>query len=167
MPDVAPTPESTARYRPWLQVALAEAKASLDSGGIPIGAALVAADGTVLGRGHNRRVQDDDPSVHGETAAFRNAGRQRTYAGTTMVTTLAPCWYCSGLVRQFGIPRVVIGEARTFHGAHHWLAAHGVEIVLLDDPACVQLMSDFVTANPDLWFEDIGAEDAEPSQQPE
>ena len=147
---------ATARYHSWLQVAFAEAKAGRDSGGIPIGAALMAADGTVLGRGHNRRVQEDDPSAHGETAAFRNAGRQRTYAGTTMVTTLSPCWYCSGLVRQFAIPRVVIGEARTFHGGHDWLAEHGVEIVLLDDPECAQLMAGFIAANPHLWFEDIG-----------
>ncbi len=111
----------------------------------------------MLGRGRNRRVQDDDPSVHGETSAFRNAGRQRSYRGTTMVTTLSPCWYCSGLVRQFGISRVVIGEARTFSGGHGWLAEHGVEIVLLDDERCVRMMSDFIAANPALWNEDIGA----------
>ncbi|MFJ4987770.1 nucleoside deaminase [Streptomyces sp. NPDC088732] len=141
-----------------LTTAVAEARAGLAEGGIPIGAALYAADGsTVLGRGHNRRVQDGDPSAHGETAAFRAAGRQRTYRGTTMVTTLSPCWYCSGLVRQFGISRVVIGEARTFRGGHDWLAEHGVEIVLLDDPECVQLMTDFIGARPDLWNEDIGA----------
>ena len=116
-----------------LDVALGEARAGLAEGGIPIGAALFAADGTLLGRGHNRRVQDDDPSMHAETAAFRAAGRQRDYRGTTMVTTLSPCWYCSGLVRQFGISAVVVGEAGTFHGGHDWLAEHGVEIVLLDD----------------------------------
>ena len=142
----------------WLAVAVAEARAGLAEGGIPIGAALIAADGTVLGRGHNRRVQDDDPSIHGETAAFRNAGRQPTYRGTTMVTTLSPCWYCSGLVRQFGISRVVIGEARTFFGGHKWLAENGIEIVLLDDLTCVQLMTDFIAANPRLWNEDIGVE---------
>ncbi|MDX3071673.1 nucleoside deaminase [Streptomyces sp. NPDC088354] len=141
-----------------LATAVAEARAGLAEGGIPIGAALYAADGrTVLGRGHNRRVQDGDPSAHGETAAFRAAGRQRTYRGTTMVTTLSPCWYCSGLVRQFGISRVVIGEARTFHGGHDWLAGHGVEIVLLDDPECAALMTEFIAARPDLWNEDIGA----------
>jgi cytosine deaminase len=147
-------------YRRWLAVAVGEAKAGLAEGGIPIGAALIGSDGQVLGSGHNRRVQDDDPSVHGETAAFRNAGRQRSYAGTTMVTTLSPCWYCSGLVRQFGIGRVVIGEARNFHGGHDWLAEHGVDIVLLDDPECARLMSDFIDANPRLWYEDIG-EDAD------
>ena len=120
---------------PLLDVALAEARAGLAEGGIPIGAALFAADGTLLGRGHNRRVQDGDPSMHAETAAFRAAGRQRDYRKTVMVTTLSPCWYCSGLVRQFGIGAVVIGESRTFTGGHDWLAEHGVEVTLLDDDA--------------------------------
>ncbi|WP_340376913.1 nucleoside deaminase [Streptomyces sp. SS7] len=142
--------------RTWLATAVAEARAGLAEGGIPIGAALYGPDGTLLGRGRNRRVQDDDPSTHAETAAFRAAGRQRSYRGTTMVTTLSPCWYCSGLVRQFGISRVVVGEATTFHGGHDWLAAHGVEIVLLDDPGCVGMMHDFVERNPALWNEDIG-----------
>ncbi|QOV36401.1 nucleoside deaminase [Streptomyces ferrugineus] len=142
--------------RGWLGTALAEARAGLGEGGIPIGAALYGADGSLLGRGHNRRVQDGDPSMHAETAAFRAAGRQRSYRGTTMVTTLSPCWYCSGLVRQFGISRVVIGEAVTFHGGHDWLAEHGVEIVLLDDPECVDLMRTFIKHHPDLWNEDIG-----------
>ncbi|MFJ4632767.1 MULTISPECIES: nucleoside deaminase [unclassified Streptomyces] len=145
-----------AQARTWLATAVAEARAGLAEGGIPIGAALYGADGTLLGRGHNRRVQDDDPSMHAETAAFRSAGRQRSYRGTTMVTTLSPCWYCSGLVRQFGISRVVVGEAATFHGGHDWLAGHGVEIVLLDDPECTSLMRDFIKNNPELWNEDIG-----------
>lgn len=145
-----------AQARSWLAVAVSEARAGLAEGGIPIGAALFGADGTLLGRGHNRRVQDGDPSTHGETAAFRNAGRQRSYRGTTMVTTLSPCWYCSGLVRQFGISRVVVGEAVTFHGGHDWLAEHGVEIVLLDDAECTALMRDFIKNNPALWNEDIG-----------
>jgi cytosine deaminase len=148
--------EGTARS--WLAVAVAEARAGLAEGGIPIGAALVGADGTVLGRGHNRRVQDDDPSMHAETSAFRNAGRQASYRGTTMVTTLSPCWYCSGLVRQFGISRVVIGEARTFHGGHDWLADHGVEVLVLDDPGCVAMMRDFIATHPELWDEDIGVD---------
>ncbi|MEU4447369.1 nucleoside deaminase [Actinosynnema sp. NPDC050801] len=139
-----------------LAVAVAEAQAGLAEGGIPIGAALFTADGTLLGRGHNRRVQDDDASTHAETAAFRAAGRRTSYRGTVMVTTLSPCWYCSGLVRQFGIPHVVVGEARTFQGGHEWLAEHGVEITLLDDPTCVRMMTDFITAKPELWFEDIG-----------
>ncbi|MFJ6677248.1 nucleoside deaminase [Actinosynnema sp. NPDC091369] len=139
-----------------LAVAVAEARAGLAEGGIPIGAALFSADGELLGRGHNRRVQDGDASTHAETAAFRAAGRRATYRGTVMVTTLSPCWYCSGLVRQFGIPRVVIGEARTFHGGHDWLAEHGVAITLLDDDECVRMMTDFIAAKPELWFEDIG-----------
>ncbi|MET9146461.1 MULTISPECIES: nucleoside deaminase [unclassified Streptomyces] len=145
-----------AQARAWLGPALAEARAGLAEGGIPVGAALYAADGTLLGRGRNRRVQDGDPSLHAETAAFRAAGRQRSYRGTTMVTTLSPCWYCSGLVRQFGIGRVVVGEAVTFHGGHGWLAEHGTEIVVLDDPECVELMRGFVRERPELWREDIG-----------
>ena len=139
-----------------LAVALAEARAGLAEGGIPIGAALFGADGSLLGRGHNRRVQDGDPSVHAETDAFRRAGRQRSYRGTTMVTTLSPCWYCSGLVRQFGISRLVVGESRTFTGGHDWLAAHGVDVVVLDDPACVDLLRAFVAERPEVWAEDIG-----------
>ncbi|POX56447.1 tRNA-specific adenosine deaminase [Streptomyces sp. Ru71] len=150
-------PLDRAQARRRLATALAEARAGLAEGGIPIGAALYGADGTLLGRGRNRRVQDDDPSTHAETAAFRAAGRQRSYRGTTMVTTLSPCWYCSGLIRQFGISRVVIGEATTFHGGHDWLAEHGVEIVLLDDAECVALMRDFIERHPALWREDIGA----------
>ncbi|RFU23475.1 nucleoside deaminase [Geodermatophilus marinus] len=152
-----PLDEETARS--WLALAVEEARAGRDEGGIPIGAVLVGRDGAVLGRGHNRRVQDGDPSVHGETAAFRDAGRQRSYRGTTMVTTLSPCWYCSGLVRQFGISRLVVGEARTFSGGHDWLAEHGVEVVVLDDPGCAGMMAEFVAAHPDLWFEDIGEDD--------
>ena len=142
--------------RVLLETAVAEARQGLAEGGIPIGAALFAADGTLLGRGHNRRVQDLDPSMHAETSAFRAVGRQRSYRGTTMVTTLSPCWYCSGLVRQFGISRVVIGEATTFHGGHDWLAEHGVEITILDDPECIALMTAFIETRPELWFEDIG-----------
>jgi creatinine deaminase len=139
-----------------LAVAIAEAQIGLAEGGIPIGAALFGPDGELWGRGHNRRVQDGDPSVHGETSAFRAAGRRRSYRGTTMVTTLSPCWYCSGLVRQFGISKVVIGESRTFTGGHDWLAENGVEITILDDPTCVGMMTDFIEANPALWNEDIG-----------
>lgn len=139
-----------------LAVAVEEARAGLAEGGIPIGAALFDEHGELLGRGRNRRVQDDDPSMHAETAAFRAAGRMRGYRRTTMVTTLSPCWYCSGLVRQFGIGRVVVGEARTFSGGHDWLAEHGVLVTVLEDPECIRLMTDFVTARPELWFEDIG-----------
>jgi cytosine/creatinine deaminase len=145
-------------YKAWLAVAVEEARAGLAEGGIPIGGALIGRDGQVLGRGHNRRVQNDDPSIHGETDAFRNAGRQTSYRGTTMVTTLSPCWYCSGLVRQFGISRVVIGEAQNFHGGHDWLAENGVEVIVLDDPDCIKMLGDFIAANPALWNEDIGEE---------
>jgi len=139
-----------------LDVAVAQARAGQAEGGIPIGAALFGADGTLLGRGHNRRVQDGDPSMHAETAAFRAAGRQRSYRGTTMVTTLSPCWYCSGLVRQFGISNLVIGESTTFTGGHDWLAEHGVSVTLVNDPGCVAMMTEFIERYPQLWFEDIG-----------
>ncbi|MEU3397016.1 nucleoside deaminase [Streptomyces filamentosus] len=145
--------------RRWLATAFEEARAGLGEGGVPIGAALYGGGGELLGRGRNRRVQDGDPSAHAETAAFRDAGRQRSYRGTTMVTTLSPCWYCSGLVRQFGISRVVVGEDRTFRGGRDWLAEHGVEVVVLDDPACVALMRGFVADRPELWNEDIGQGD--------
>ncbi|WP_163513444.1 nucleoside deaminase [Fodinicola acaciae] len=141
-----------------LAVAREEAELGKAEGGVPIGAALFTIGGQLLGRGHNRRVQDDDPSTHAETAAFRNAGRRPHYRDTVMVTTLSPCWYCSGLVRQFGISQVVIGEATTFSGGHDWLAELGVGITIVEDPACVALMTEFVRDRPDLWFEDIGGE---------
>lgn len=125
---------------------------------MPIGAALFDREGTLLGAGHNRRVQDDDPSTHAETAAFRAAGRRRGYADTVMVTTLAPCWYCSGLIRQFRIPEVVIGQDRTFRGGHLWLAEHGVKITIVDDAECVSLLTAFISARPDIWYEDIGVD---------
>ncbi len=142
--------------RQMLDIAFEEAQIGFAEGGIPIGGALFAADGTLLGRGHNRRVQLGDPSIHGETDAFRNAGRQRSYRGTTMATTLSPCWYCSGLIRQFGISRLVIGEQQTFVGGHDWLTEHGVEVVILDDPRCVALLGDYISAYPEVWNEDIG-----------
>src|SRR5207244_7520077 len=126
------------------QVAIEEARAGLAEGGIPIGAAIFTADGALFGRGHNRRVQEDDPSVHAETDAFRKSGRQRTYRDKIMVTTLAPCWYCSGLVRQFQIGTVVVGESVNFAGGLDWLREHGVKIVDLRDEACVQLLVDFI-----------------------
>jgi creatinine deaminase len=139
-----------------LLIALDEARAGAAEGGVPIGAALFGADGTLLGRGRNRRIQDGDPSIHGETAAFRAAGRQRSYRGTTMVTTLSPCWYCSGLIRQFGIGNLVVGEAETFRGQHDWLAAAGVSVTLLDDAECKALMREFIRSHNDVWLEDIG-----------
>ncbi|TQN30466.1 cytosine deaminase [Haloactinospora alba] len=155
-PPPAGSQDVPAEYRSWLEVALEEARAGRAEGGVPIGAALVGEHGRVLGRGRNRRVQDGDPAVHAETAAFSRAGRRRSYATTTMVTTLSPCWYCSGLVRQFGIPRVVVGEAGTFSGGREWLAANGVEVVVLGDERCRRLMAEFVAAEPEVWDEDIG-----------
>ena len=139
-----------------LAVALAEARAGAAEGGVPIGAALVDAGGTVIGRGHNRRVQDGDPATHGETAAFRAAGRRPHYRDTTMVTTLSPCWFCAGLITQFRIPRLVVGEARSFGGQHAWLADQGVDVTVLDDPECAALMQRFASDHPDVWLEDIG-----------
>jgi creatinine deaminase len=139
-----------------LAVAIEEAEIGFAEGGVPVGAALFAADGRLLGRGRNRRVQEDDPSIHGETDAFRRAGRQRSYRGTTMVTTLAPCWYCSGLIRQFRIPRVVVGEDRHFQGGVDWLSEAGVEIVVVDSAACLDLMEQFIDEHPEIWNEDIG-----------
>jgi creatinine deaminase len=139
-----------------LAVALEEARAGLEEGGVPIGGALFDAAGELLGRGHNQRVQRGDPSAHGETEAFRNAGRRRSYRDTTMVTTLAPCWYCSGLIRQFGIGRVVVGESRTFQGGIEWLRELGVEVVDVDSDECVALMRSFIAEHPEVWDEDIG-----------
>jgi len=141
-----------------LAVALDEALLGQPEGGVPIGAALFTLDGELLGRGRNRRVQDGDPSLHAETAAFRAAGRRAHYRDTVMVTTLSPCWYCSGLVRQFAIPRVVIGEAATFSGGHDWLAGVGVGITIVDDPRCTALMTRFIDEHPGLWYEDIGVD---------
>lgn len=143
-------------YKAMLDVAIEEARVGLGEGGIPIGAALFNANGLLLGRGHNRRIQENDPSVHGETDAFRKAGRQRRYQDTIMVTTLAPCWYCSGLIVQFQIGKVVVGESRTFRGGIDWLRERGVEVVDLDSSECVTLLTSFIKAHPDVWNEDIG-----------
>jgi cytosine/creatinine deaminase len=139
-----------------LEVALEEARAGLREGGIPIGSALFDASGTLLGRGHNQRVQRDDPSAHAEVEAFRAAGRRPSYRDTTMVTTLSPCWYCSGLIRQFAIPRVIVGEAETFAGGAGWLREAGVEVVVLDSEECVSLLGVFIRRHPEIWAEDIG-----------
>ena len=146
----------TPDYHALLATAVDEARRGLAEGGIPIGAALYAGDGRLLGCGHNRRVQEDDPSVHGETDAFRKAGRQRDYRSTIMVTTLAPCWYCSGLVRQFNIGTVVVGESVNFRGGIDWLREHGVNVIDLADAGCVRMLGDWIAANPTLWNEDIG-----------
>ena len=142
--------------RAMLDVALEEARLGMAEGGIPIGAALFHREGRLLGRGHNRRIQENDPSVHGETDAFRKAGRQRRYQDTIMVTTLAPCWYCSGLIVQFRIGRVVVGESRTFRGGIDWLRERGVDVLDLDSAECAGLLAAFIGAHPEVWNEDIG-----------
>lgn len=141
-----------------LQVALDEARTGFAEGGIPIGAAIFDQTGKLLGAGHNRRVQNGDPAMHGETDAFRNAGRQRSYRKLTMVTTLAPCWYCSGLIRQFGFARVVVGESRTFQGGIDWLRSLGIEVIDLDCKECFDLLTRYIEKNPAVWNEDIGEE---------
>jgi cytosine deaminase len=151
MPMIA-TPD----YHALLQTAIDQARAGLAEGGIPIGAALYHSDGRLLGCGHNRRVQEGDPSVHGETDAFRKAGRQRRYRDTIMVTTLAPCWYCSGLVRQFNIGTVVVGESQTFQGGIDWLREAGVNVIDLHSQECVDLLGGYIAAHSDVWNEDIG-----------
>jgi cytosine/creatinine deaminase len=139
-----------------LDIAIEEAKAGLDEGGIPIGAALFDGEGNLLGRGHNRRVQEGDPSIHGETDAFRKAGRQRSYRDTMMVTTLAPCWYCSGLVRQFNIGTVIVGESRTFQGGIDWLRENGVMVIDMGSEECREMLEGFIRKHPEIWNEDIG-----------
>jgi len=141
-----------------LAVALAEARKGLAEGGLPIGAAIFDAEGRLVGSGHNRRVQNGDPSLHGETDAFRNAGRQRSYRKLIMVSTLAPCWYCSGLVRQFGFGTLIVGESRNFQGGLDWLRSLGVRVVDLDSEECVTMMANYIRANPAVWNEDIGQE---------
>jgi cytosine deaminase len=146
-------------YQSMLNVAIEEARLGLKEGGIPIGAAVFNSSGHLLGAGHNRRVQHDDPSVHGETDAFRKAGRQRSYRNLIMVTTLAPCWYCSGLVRQFGFRTLVVGESKNFQGGVDWLRSLGVNVIDLDSQECISLLADYINANPIIWHEDIGQDD--------
>lgn len=148
--------EIAQNYRRMLEVALSEARAGRMEGGVPVGAALFNREGRLLASGRNRRVQQDDPSIHGETDAFRRAGRQRNYRETTMVTTLAPCWYCSGLIRQFGIGTVVVGERRTFAGGVEWLRSLGIKVIDLDSEECRLLMEGFIREKPEIWNEDIG-----------
>ncbi len=147
-----------AKYQAMLDIAIAEARVGRGEGGVPIGAALFDGEGKLLASGRNRRVQQDDPSVHGETDAFRRAGRQRTYKDKIMVTTLAPCWYCSGLIRQFGIRTLVVGESRTFSGGIEWLKELGVHVIDLGSGECEQLLAGFIAEKPEIWNEDIGEE---------
>jgi cytosine deaminase len=149
---------SNSDYSAMLDMAIAEARKGLAEGGIPIGAAIFDDSGKLLGAGHNRRVQLGDPSLHGETDAFRNAGRQRSYRKLTMVTTLAPCWYCSGLVRQFGFSTLIVGESRNFEGGLEWLRSIGVKVIDLDSTECVQMLAEYIRTNPVIWHEDIGEE---------
>ena len=145
-------------YEEMLKVAVEEAETGLAEGGIPIGAALFDKAGNCLGRGHNRRIQEDDPSVHGETDAFRKAGRQKSYRDKIMVTTLAPCWYCSGLIRQFNIGTVVVGESVNFQGGIEWLRENGIEVIDLNSTECIKMLKNFVARHPEIWNEDIGEE---------
>jgi cytosine deaminase len=145
-------------YPAMLKVALGEARQGLEEGGIPIGAAIFDADGRMIGKGRNRRVQQNDPSLHGETDAFRNAGRQASYRRLIMVTTLAPCWYCSGLVRQFGFGTVVVGESKTFQGGIGWLRSLGVQVIDLESAECFSMLQKYISQNPAVWNEDIGQE---------
>lgn len=139
-----------------LRVAIEEARIGLAEGGIPIGAALFDRGGKLLGKGHNRRVQENDPSVHGETDAFRKAGRQKTYRDKIMVTTLAPCWYCSGLIRQFNIGKVIVGESVNFEGGIRWLRQSGIEVVDLNSQECIEMLATYIRLHPEVWNEDIG-----------
>jgi len=143
-------------YEAMLEVAIDEARTGLSEGGIPIGAALFDGDGNLLGRGRNRRVQENDASIHGETDAFRKAGRQKSYRNTIMATTLAPCWYCSGLVRQFKIGTIIVGEAENFDGGIEWLKENGVKVINLNSGECIEMLGEFIRANPEIWNEDIG-----------
>jgi cytosine deaminase len=148
-------PATSAADGPAFEAAVHAAVKSLREGGIPIGAAL-ARGGEVIATGHNQRVQLGDPIAHGEMSALRTAGRQKSYRDTTLYTTLAPCAMCSGTIIQFKIPRVVVGEARTFPGEFELLRSRGVEVVVLDDQRCVDLMVNFQLEHPELWAEDIG-----------
>ena len=142
-----------------MALALQQARISLDAGGVPVGAVLItglAADGQVVAAGHNERVQRGDPVAHGEISCLRNAGRRASYLDTTLYTTLSPCQMCTGAILLFQIPRVVVGEAQTFPGDLDFLVSHGVEIVLLEDPACVAAMREFQQRYPQVWSEDIG-----------
>lgn len=139
-----------------LEIAIDEARTGLREGGIPIGSAMFDAAGAVLGTGHNRRVQSGDPSAHAEVEAFRAAGRRRSYRDAIISTTLAPCWLCSGLIRQFGIGTVIVGESRTFRGGIDWLRESGVDVIDLDSEECVELLQSFIAERPEVWAEDIG-----------
>lgn len=143
-------------YHEFMQIAIEEAKKGLEEGGIPIGSVLVSKDGKVLGKGHNRRVQDNDPLAHAEIVAIRNAGRIKSFKDTVLFSTLMPCFLCAGAIVQFGIKKVIVGESKTFSGAKDFLESHGVEVIDLDLDECKELMNKFINEKPELWHEDIG-----------
>jgi len=145
-------------YEEMLSIAIEEARLGLSEGGIPIGGAIFDLEGNLVGRGHNRRIQEDDPSIHGETDAFRKAGRQKTYRDKILVTTLAPCWYCSGLAKQFNFKKVIVGETVNFDGGVKWLRESGIEVIDLNSQECIGMLKDYITKNPAVWNEDIGEE---------
>lgn len=145
---------TTADDQKFMALAVAEARKGLAAGGIPIGSVLTRG-GQLVGAGHNQRVQQLDPILHGEMDALRNAGRQRSYKDTVIYTTLSPCMMCSGTIVQFGIPRVVIGENKTFGGNEEFLRARGIDVVVLNDPDCIAMMEHFIATQPQLWNEDI------------
>ena len=152
------TENNREKYLAMLKTAVEEARLGLAEGGIPIGAALFERSGKLLGRGHNRRVQEGDPSAHGETDAFRKAGRQRSYRDKIMATTLAPCWSCSGLIRQFGIGTVIVGESVNFRGGIDWLVENGINVIDLRSQECVRMLAKYVADHPAIWNEDIGVD---------
>lgn len=140
----------------FMQMAIDEAREGLAEGGIPIGAVLLSPTGEVLGRGHNQRVQQQDPIIHAEIDALRKAGRVGTYRGCTIYSTLMPCYLCSGAIVQFGISKVIVGEDETFQGGREFMESHGVEVLNLDLTECKELLQTFIKQNPELWAEDIG-----------
>ncbi len=139
----------------FMQEAIQQARKSLSEGGIPIGSALVK-NGALVASGHNKRVQEDNPILHGEMDCLNNAGRVGSFRDTVIYSTLMPCYMCAGTIVQFKIPKVVVGESRTFAGARAFMEEHGVEVVDLDLPECVDMMAQFITQSPTLWYEDIG-----------
>ncbi len=151
------TEASEPQIDPFMRAAIEEARKGLAEGGIPIGSALVK-DGKLVGTGHNKRVQDNDPVTHAETDCLRNAGRLGSYRGCTLYSTLMPCYFCAGAAVQFGIKKVIVGESRTFPGAPEFMRSHGIEVIDLDLPECYEMMADFIEKNPKLWNEDIGEE---------
>lgn len=140
---------------PFLQAAIEQAKKSLSEGGIPIGSVLVR-DNKIIARGHNKRVQEANPILHGEMDCLNNAGRIGSYKNTAIYSTLMPCYMCAGTIVQFNIPKIIVGESRTFGGAREFMESHGVEVIDVDDPTCIQMMEQFIQDKPELWNEDIG-----------